>query len=452
MRICIVFILIVFNASISIAQQENLNIEAIGYGQIYNSERAPFWFHANRRGRMDEASYISGLISSSWKMDIGYDSKFEIGGGLLYKDGFENQVKIDEAYVSYNTPKVGVIVGSKQKQDLFQGLSASNENILWSLNATPIPGIQLFTRDPLFINEDHGIGFMLSLHEYLLDEARYIKDARLHHKSFHIVYRSQSEFEIALGVQHFVQWAGISEEFGKLPNSFNDYIDVFTGRAGSDDVGGQEVNALGNQIGSYEIKVKSKFNDLDVQLLYNHIFEDGSGMKMGNLPDGRYALYVEDDRDTFWGTSWIKGFMYEFYYTKNQSRDRKSSQRDGSDNYFNNNLYRSGWTYRDQVLGVPFILLNDDQFRIGTNIIAVHHLGLTGKVFDQLPYRLLLSYRQNYGVKDSFFQPKREVLSSLIELELINDQYQLKAQFGADIKSESNSTFGVGLVFSRSLF
>ena len=69
-------------------------------------------------------------------------------------------------------------------------------------------------------------------------------------------------------------------------------------------------------------------------------------MKGGNFPDGRYAVYLEDNRDTFWGNSWLKAFIYEFYYTKNQSRSRAGSEEDGSDNYFNNNLYRSGWTYK----------------------------------------------------------------------------------------------------------
>ena len=433
--------------------QIQYEIQSKANGQVFTGKESPFWMHTNYRGRLDEKSHLFGLITSTAKIDLNSESYAEFGVGAFYKDGYEDGLKLDEFYFNYVSPKLGVVIGKKQRDDLFQGLSATNENILWSLNAAPMPGIRFFTRDPLFLFNDHGIGLMFSWEEYLMDDDRYISNTRLHHKSIHAVYRSRSNFQIAVGVQQFVQWAGYSEEFGELPHSFEDYTRIFTGMPGNENIAdGEEINALGNQAGSYEIKIKTKIRDVDFRFLYNHIFEDGSGMKGGNFPDGRYAVYLDDNRDTFWGTSWLKAFMYEFYYTKNQSRSRKSSAEDGADNYFNNNLYRSGWTYNNQVLGVPFILLNENRFRIGTNITTVHHLGLKGKAFERYPYRFLFSYRKNYGVKDSFFSETREVFSTLIELNLVDENYQLKAQFGADISSYENANFGVGLNFSKTIF
>ncbi|MCB7480598.1 capsule assembly Wzi family protein [Christiangramia sediminis] len=434
--------------------QVTYNLDFEGEAQLFTDKESPFWMHTNYRGRLDEKTHFSGLLSYKANIDFDGERSAEFGLGGLYKDGYDDGFKLDEAYFAYTSPKFGIVLGKKQRKDLFQNLSASNENILWSLNASPLPGIRFFTRDPLFLKGDHGIGVMFSLEEYIMDDDRFIDETRLHHKSGHIVYRSKNNFQISLGGQHFVQWAGYSEEFGELPGSFEDYTRIFTGMASENDVAdGQEVNALGNQIGSYELKIKTKIRDVDFQFLYNHIFEDASGMKGGNLPDGRYAVYFEDNRDTFWGSSWLKAFMYEFYYTKNQSRRRVSSEVDGADNYFNNNLYRSGWTYRNQILGVPFILLNEDtRFRIGTNILTIHHLGLKGKAFEEFPYRFLLSYRKNYGMKGTFFSETREVISTLLELELINTDYILKAQIGADIKSYDNSNFGIGLNFSKTIF
>ena len=433
--------------------QIDYDIVANGQGQLFSENESPFWMHTNKRGRVDEKTNLFGLISATANLDLAADSKATFGGGLFYKDGYEDGVKLDELYFSVNSNKFNFVVGKKQREDLFHGLSAVNENILWSLNAAPMPGIRFLITDPLFLFNDHGIGVKFSLEEYLMDEDRYIDQTRVHHKSFHIVYRSQRNFQIDIGAQHFVQWAGYSEEFGQLPQSWEDYFRIFTGRASEGDVGnGQEVNALGNQIGSYEIKIKTKIRDVDFKFIYNHIFEDASGLKGGNFPDGRYAVYFEDNRDTFWGTSWLKALMYEFYYTKNQSRSRVSSEVDGADNYFNNNLYRSGWTYNNQVLGVPFILLNENRFRIGTNILTVHHLGLRGRLFDDFPYRFLLSYRKNYGVKGSFFPEKREVFSTMLEVDIIDSDYNLKAQVGADISTYESSNFGVGLNFSKTIF
>ncbi|SDS26077.1 capsule assembly Wzi family protein [Christiangramia echinicola] len=452
MRFLLLFVFSVLTGFPSYTQS-SYEVTFEGQGQLFSDDESPFWMHTNYRGRLDEKSYLSGLITSTARFDLSPKSYAELGLGALYKDGYQNGVKLDELYFNFVSPKFGVVVGKKQREDLFQGLSATNESILWSLNAAPMPGIRFFIKDPLFLIDDHGIGIKASLEEYLMDDERYIPDTRVHHKSAHLVYRSKNNFQIDVGVQHFVQWAGTSEEFGVLPGSFEDYIRIFTGMASEGDVGnGQEVNALGNQIGSYELKIKTKIRDLDFRFIYNHIFEDASGMKGGNLPDGRYAVYFEDNRDAFWGTSWLKAFMYEFYYTKNQSRSRVSSEIDGADNYFNNNLYRSGWTYNSQVLGVPFILLNDNNFRIGTNILTVHHLGMRGQLFDDYPYRFLLSYRKNYGVKGSFFPETKEIFSSLIEVELINSNYNLKAQIGADFKFQDNSNFGVGLNFSKTIF
>jgi len=454
MKFYFLTIIFLFLALPSSFGQVMYNLDFEGQAQLFSDSESPFWMHTNSRGRLDEKSHFSSLLSYKANIDLGEDRMAEFGLGGLFKDGYEDGFKLDEAYFSYSTPKIGIVLGKKQRELLFQGLSAVNENILWSLNASPLPGIRFFTRDPLFINGDHGFGFMVSLEEYIMNDDRYIENTRLHHKSGHLVYRSKNNFQISLGGHHFVQWAGYSEEFGQLPGSFEDYTRIFTGMASEDEIaGGEELNALGNQIGSYELKIETKIRDLDFQFLYNHIFEDASGMKGGNLPDGRYAIYFEDNRDTFWGSSWLKAFMYEFYYTKNQSRDRVSSEVDGADNYFNNNLYRSGWTYRNQVLGVPFILINEEnRFRIGTNILTVHHLGLSGMAFDKLPYRFLLSYRKNYGLKDSFFAETREVFSTLVELELINTDYILKAQIGADIKSYESSNFGIGINFSKTIF
>ncbi|WP_298524024.1 capsule assembly Wzi family protein [uncultured Christiangramia sp.] len=447
------FILYIFLIlGLSSSGQDYFNLDVKGTAGLYSGSESPFWMHTNRRGRLDEKTFYSGLLSGTAIFEIDNTRSFQFGGGFQYKDGYDDGLKIDEAYFSYVSPKIRVDIGKRQRTDLYQGLSVSNESILWSLNASPFPGVSIETVEPIFFKfKDYGLGFKFSFGEYLLDDDRYIDNPRLHHKSGHLVYRSQKDFEVSLGLQQFVQWAGTSEEFGRLPQTLEDYGRVITGRAGIDDVGGQEVNALGNQIGSYELKMKSRINDLDVEFFYNHIFEDGSGLKLGNFPDGRYGIYVEDNRDTFWGKDWIKAFMYEFHFTKNQSRSRKSSLEDGADNYFNNNLYRSGWTYQNLIIGNPFILTTDERFRIGVNIITAHHVGITGKAF-KLPYRALLSYRKNYGVKDSFFPVTKEVISSYLEVELMKGDYNLSAFIASDIKSVDQSNFGTGLKFSRSLF
>ncbi len=425
-----------------------------GLGQVSTDSIVPFWFHANNRGRTDETTNLMALLFGKTTLPTGDDSKVEIGAGAFFSEGYDNSLKLDEAYFSYTNPKIGVVVGKKQREDNFRGLSASNESILWSLNAGAIPGIRLFTTNPFFISgKDYGFGVMASLEEYIFTDNRYVKDTRLHHKSFHLVYQNQSNFQIAVGIQHFVQWAGISPDFGKLPNSFKDYTKIFTGGVGDDTVEGQEVNALGNQLGSYEIKIKTKIHDIDTRFLYNHIFEDGSGLKMGNLPDGRYSLYFEDNRDTFWGTPWIKAFIIEYYYLENQSRNRQGSAEDGSDNYFSNNLYRSGWTYNQQVIGTPFVIPNTPpEVGIKYNIVSALHTGVAGHLFQELPYRFLLSYRSIYGKKDAYLATPKKIISPFLELQLLEGDYNVNLQISADLDPNEKANLGIGVRFSQSFY
>ncbi len=121
-------------------------------------------------------------------------------------------------------------------------------------------------------------------------------------------------------------------------------------------VGENEINGLGNHLGGYEVQLNTSFSHFKISLVYNTIFEDLSGIKLRNTPDGRYGIYMED-RET---EKWVQAFMYEYYFTRHQSKTYPTT--DGKDNYFNNQVYQSGWTYEKRIIGLPFIMLNDERF------------------------------------------------------------------------------------------
>jgi hypothetical protein len=307
-----------------------------------------------------------------------------------------------------------------------------------------MPGISLRTTRPVMFWKEAGLGFQASLEEFITDDERHVQDTRVHHKSFHLVFDRIRNFQFSAGIEHFAQWAGTSPTFGELPGSFEDYLRVFSGQEGSDDVGGQEANALGNHLGSYVAGVKTSVQNYNIELIYNHIFEDGSGRRLGNTPDGRYGIFITDQEPG----KWVDAFMYEFFYTKHQSRT--SSGTDGADNYFNNNLYRSGWTYENRILGVPFIFLDEDRFRVINNIVAAHHFGISGTGFN-IPYRLLASYRKNYGAKGGG-QLRSDILSTYLDLNVYQSILNVNLLLGADFSTVASPNFGAGVQVSRVLF
>lgn len=445
MKISLSAMLIIGCCLIIKAQQ----IEYDGYGSlngiVYSQEESPFWIHSNQRGRIDETTRVSAFFSGKASYQFSEISSLEVGLGGLFHDGYTENVQLDEFYLGFQNNWLIAHVGRKQKAELYNGLSATNQNVLWSLNARPLPGISFQTKRPIYFLKNAGLAFEASLEEFITDDDRYVEDTRVHHKSFHLVFDKIQNFEIKLGLQHFAQWAGTSPDFGKLPGSFSDYVDVITGQEGNVDVGGQEVNALGNQLGSYEIYINTTVSDYKVQIIYNHLFEDKSGMLLRNTPDGRYGIYIEDPEPG----KWVDVFMYELFYTRNQSKNFPTS--DGEDNYFNNNLYRSGWTYENRILGVPFITLDESRFRVNNNKIIAHHVGISGKAFDILPYKLLTSYRKNYGGKG---QDKliSNILSSYVDLKVWQNLVDVNIQAGADLNSTDSPNFGAGVQLSKKFF
>src|SRR5690606_28161701 len=191
--------------------------------------------------------------------------------------------------------------------------------------------------------------------EYFLGKERHMQKARVHHKAFYMVYKTEDDLQLKGGLVHYAQWAGESPE-RKQPNEFEDYFRVATGNGGA------------NHILGWEGNISKKFKTFYIEAFIQHLMEDRSGAKLGNAPDGRYGIFVRSaDRNKFFNS-----IMYEFYTTHDQSLGV-----DGvADNYFNDGIYNSGWTYENRVLGAPFFTVDPEGEGIINNRFSVHHLGI----------------------------------------------------------------------------
>ena len=228
----------------------NINLE----GYYSSKDKLPFWFYSNQRGRVSEETNFDGFLKGKLKYDISDRASLEIGGGVFYQDAFKDEVFVDELYADFKYKWLQVIAGSQQKEVLYNGLSATNENILWSLNARPIPGIQFKTIHPIFFNSNRRFGFEASWEEYYLGNNPGAENVRLHHKNLSLLYHFNNGWKVKAGIQHFVQWGGGSNRFGDQPNGLEDYIRIVTGRGGGENsLESDQANALGNHLGSWEL-------------------------------------------------------------------------------------------------------------------------------------------------------------------------------------------------------
>lgn len=421
----------------------NYSLEFNLKGLGSTGEKLPFWLYHNQRGRVSSETNISTWLSGKAVTFLSRESFIILGAGALYQDGISDGLKVDEIYAHFQNPHFYITAGRKHQPELYNGLSASNKSILWSINARPIPGLQVGTTNPVFFNsERQGFGFEASWDEYFLGNDRYVKGARLHHKNFRLVYR-KGDWQGKIGVQHYAQWGGTHPRHGKNPSSLEDYLSILTGQEGGAGATiSDQLNALGNHLGGYEIYLSKEFDDFRLKAFYNHLFEDGSGQRWRNKVDGRYAIYFEKHKKE----QLINSMMLELYYTEHQSHTINAVHK--WDNYFNNGFYRSGWTYEGRLIGAPFFTENPNGIGIINNKFRAYHFGMGGMIkngINNYPYKLMLSYSHNDGTAFKRFRPKQDVFYVDYKMTLYHKFVELNFQIGAEYNSYASPIYGAGI-------
>lgn len=438
-----VFKLLILSASMflsySASSQIQFSGEAVLQGNYSTETELPFWMYKNTRGRIAETTNIAGWLSGRALYEIGESKTIELGGTLLYRDGEEDDLFLDELYLHFETPELYVTAGIKQPEEYYRGLSATNESMIWSLNARAMPGIQIGTNGPLFLNryEETGFGVEGSWNEYLMEEDRYMSYARVHHKNLFLVYHTDNDIKIKAGLRHVAQWGGTPPEGETNPESVKDYVKVISLQGGT----------LANDIGSYEFHITKGFRDFEVEFIYNHMFESFSGARFSNAPDGRYGIFINArEEDNF-----VNSFMYEFYYTQNQHYTGNGN--DDFEDYFNSGTYRSGWTYENRVIGLPLFTGNSRNRGVTNNRFTAHHIGIGGQLFNYFvsyPYKLLLTYSKNEGGYSDPFYKVNKALHVYNEYGVYSGFLDVKLLLGAEFNSLDAPVFGAGLQLRKS--
>src|SRR5690606_19711908 len=100
--------------------------------------------------------------------------------------------------------------------------------------------------------------------------------------------------------------------------------------------------------------------------------------------------------------------LYEYIDTSDQSGKHGIS---GRDNYFTNGIYRSGWTYEKNVIGLPFILFDknrevtDTTTAVLSNRSRAHHVGISGTI-KGLQWKVKSTYAHYLGTYSRPISPE----------------------------------------------
>ncbi|MFC2126123.1 capsule assembly Wzi family protein [Bacteroidota bacterium] len=416
-RLYCIFILILICISIQVPGQDTISINTgISWFQSTKNEFQSHWLLHNQGGIVkDSKSQL--LLYGGISIPYSITDKWIIvtGANYILKPG-DYKSFLQELYFKSNIDVLEFRLGKQNRTVGIFYPDLASGSMAMSHNARPLPvvgaGIPEYWAIP-------GTKGYLEIKGYLLhgwfEKDRYVESPWLHEKWMYVRIGEPLPVSVSGGFVHFAQWAGIHPDRGQLPYTFKDYIKVFFGEGGGS--GGEAVNALGNHLGVYDVGIDIKFDPLNIHFYHQKPWDDETGLTV-----------IFEDPDRLWGMGIefkdiqiVSGILYEFMHTTTQTRPGIPDPTEkyptpaanygypfgGRDDYYNNYLYKSGWTYHDMIIGTPLFYtqararkfmpdLSDTYGNIVNNRIIGHHFGIKGgyKTFN---YRILGTYTRNHG-------------------------------------------------------
>jgi hypothetical protein len=442
----VVLALIIMQSSLIFAQNDTIKYDVTLMGLTSTGVYSPFWLQSRQFGKISSHSNSADVMlginkeygNSGRLFDYGFKADL-----LLQTDKKNTNLYFHELYAKVRFSVFDLTVGSREEHLGNQDSTLSSGGLLFSQNARPMPkitaGIEHFTTIPFTFGLLEIKGALS--HGWYTDDT-YTLNQLLHHKYAYLRVGGKLPVHFQYGLDHVAQWGGNVPAHGEQPVNLNAYKSIFLGRSGGEDATvNDQLNALGNHIISQSTRLDVDILDFKISGYWQNISEDGPIRiiyKSMNRPDGLWGITIRNRNFPF-----VKGILYEYLNTTDQSgpyHDKDGIVYGGADNYLNNGIYLSGWTYYSRTMGTPFItspLYNTNgEISIINNRVQVHHFGIEGEVLGY-NYKILSSFSKNYG---SYNYPYTEMKPSASVLLEVNKRIPKLANI--DVSGSIGADFG----------
>ncbi|WP_420387220.1 capsule assembly Wzi family protein [Roseivirga sp.] len=459
------FLFLILGAS-SFAQDEKQDSSSVNqelqveYGAFASDPSGlPFWMTSNNSGRFtnEQTGTFYSLIHYNVNKPITdwLKTGLEVEG-IASVSNYRLYGSVIQANYTITTPIVKVTVGLDEE---FMGLRdnlLSLGSLVYGNNARPIPKIRIESNGWL---ESPILSKHFSFKAYLahgwFDKNRTFSGVFLHQKYFY--GRAQffkKKFEVVAGLNHNAMWGGTNINTESIqPGGLGNYARIFFGASGGKDaLQTDQKNALGNHLGSYDINTSYRFKHFKVTNYWQFLWEDTSGLTPWNWRDGMAGLSVELNE---------KGIIDQFVLEVVRTNDQDAYKLPDNgipiiepDDFFNNSVYTSGWTYNDRVIGTPMFLSFNDPVTARNyiqNKVNAVNVGVGGH-YKSASYTLRYTEFENHGRVKTPIVPSLFVKS--VDLTI---NYQLKNQSSVGFRAvyqDSNfgtrSNLGIHLSYRRS--
>lgn len=429
-------------------------------GALFSTgDESPFWIRANNSQRINNAS------SSAWQRIL-FQKKLNQNSRLDWGYGFDVIGRLGEgwsgdftqAYVEGKNKYFNLFVGRKEERLGVVDSTLSIGPLVNGNNALPIPKVAIRTNGWLNIPFTNGWMTFNGYYSHGWFEGdRFIRNALLHQKYLYVNFTAKWFINLYSGIVWNTQWGGRRSDNGRRePSSFSDYLRIITGSSGDDSASpSDQNNALGNHLGSWDSGMIMHLKNWDLHLYWQFLWEDKSGLTPFNWRDGITGVSIKKRN----GNGWFKGATLEIIRTTDQ--DLYKVRDDGSvftepDNFFNNSQYKSGWTYKDRVIGNPVFLLttssNTDFTNRVNNLVNGINLGIEGGE-KNWGYSLNYIYLKNAGTHFLRFEGPFTMHSALLRGDYaLNSTNRFRLQISFDSGGKINSSAGLSFEYHRLIF
>ncbi len=449
-----IFILILlFPGFVSLAQNQIKEANLRSTGLVGSGHNLPFWLLHNQLGKYSTSANwqeltegkLFGSFPMTEKLILNYGADLSL---LATENDFD--AKIIQAYAGISGKTLSLKAGAFADKEILEGLSSGNGNIVRSLDYRPYPMIRLSTSGFVpFLFAQKWLRFKAEYDEGLLHDNRIVYHPHLHHKSLEVQFLTGKSFHLTAGMDHYVFWGGTLADGTKLPDGLKDYFRYILGRSGNSDFPEtDQINVAGNQLGAYLFSVEKDFEQFRLQVRISHPFEDKSGMRLNNVQDNLYTLFIQRKKNH----ALIDALLLEFIYSKDQSRISPGNHRRPADNYFNHGIYKTGFSYHGYSLGIPLffpVVKNEEGTITGfeNTRISAFHTGAKGCLSQQLEWKALLTWSRNFGTSSSPYPSMREQCYSLLEFRWESSKYPLcvSTHLAGDFGNLVSDQWGVGI-------
>lgn len=483
----ILFIIAMKPSVVMAVDDAELSVEVLANSS--SGDFAPFFIGSLNHGKTTQKS--SALADIAFVKDLDLDSRFSWGIGAevlagaqsqnIYQrwdqqinDWIDNPQKpssfwLQQLYAEAKYRSVFLSVGLKEHSAALLNPDLSSGDFVESGNARPIPEIRSgfvdFVDIPLTngwvqINGQVAYGKMTDS-KYIADRYNYYnyhigKDAFYAYKYCFLRSNPEQRLMVTVGMQAATIFGGETQYYYKgeclKTNKYDSNLGTFV-KMLMPVVSQDEDFAPGSSIGSWDFYSQYLLNDdNEIAAYFQWPFEDGSGIARRNKLDGVWGLEFRSSAQRV-----ISGIVLEYIDFRDQSGPIHYAPDDnntptitqgtsGRDNYYNNAYYNSYANY-GMSIGTPFLIspiynLNGYP-AFECNRANGFHLGVSGFLRYNMPYRLLLSHQRGLGTYSYPYYQVRTDTSVMVECNYqINSNFNLKMQVAADRGSLRGNNFG----------